>query len=63
MSEEKNIQRGEVDPTYQTYDQNAAAGLAVLEQFLGDETHRPMEVQKALLMRLLHDNKDTEYGK
>lgn len=49
--------------TYQVYDQNSAGGLAVLKSFLEEETHKPMEVTTALLMKLLKDNKDTEYGK
>ena len=52
-----------MNATYQVYEQNSAQGLAVLESFLEEETRRPMEVTTALLMRLLGENKDTEYGK
>lgn len=48
--------------TRMLYDQNSKQGLAVLKEFM-EETKRPMELTTELLMKLLDDNKDTEYGK
>ena len=48
--------------TYQAYEKNSAEGFKVLEAFR-EETKNPMEKTTALLMKLLQDNKDTEYGR
>lgn len=48
--------------TFELYEKNSTQGLKVLEEFK-EETKRPMEKNTALLMQLLEDNKDTEYGK
>ena len=48
--------------THQAYEQNSEQGLIVLEEFR-EETKEPMERTTALLMKLLDDNKDTEYGR
>ncbi len=48
--------------TYQANERNSAEGLKVLEAFR-EETRNPMERTTALLMKLLQDNKDTEYGR
>ena len=49
--------------TRQAYDQNSAQGLIALKAFQENETQHPMELTTELLMKLLDDNKDTEYGK
>ena len=51
------------DVTRQTYEHNSKQGLVVWENFINNETHKPMELTTELLMKLLNDNKDTEYGK
>ncbi|MBE5846701.1 MAG: GH3 auxin-responsive promoter family protein [Lachnospiraceae bacterium] len=48
--------------TFLANKQSATQGQAVLEGFV-DETRAPMEHTTALLMKLLSDNKDTEYGR
>lgn len=48
--------------TYMANEQNSSQGLTVLEEFR-EETKKPMECTTTLLMNLLQDNKDTEYGK
>lgn len=48
--------------TYKLYEENSRQGLTVLQEFR-EETKKPMELTTALLMKLLDDNKDTEYGK
>ncbi len=48
--------------TLMANDANSAQGIEVLNTFM-EETGRPMELTTALLMKLLDDNKDTEYGK
>ena len=48
--------------TFELYEKNSTQGLKVLEEFK-EETKHPMENNTALLMQLLEDNKDTEYGK
>lgn len=48
--------------TYMANSQAAAAGLATLKQFK-EETKDPMTHTTKLLMKILDDNKDTEYGK
>lgn len=48
--------------TYTAYEQNSKQGQAVLNEFI-EETKHPMELTTELLMKLLDDNKDTEYGK
>ncbi len=50
------------DNTYLANEQNSKMGLDVLNEFI-EETKHPMELTTALLMKLLEDNKDTEYGK
>lgn len=52
----------ETNKTYLAYEQSAKQGLEVYKAF-EDETKRPMELTTELLMKLLDDNKDTEYGK
>ncbi len=44
------------------YDNNSKQGLEVWKEFQ-EETKRPMELTTELLMKLIDDNKDTEYGK
>lgn len=51
-----------VQNTTALYDQNSTLGVAVLHEFM-EETKHPMETTTALLMELVSDNKDTEYGK
>ncbi|MBO5552556.1 MAG: GH3 auxin-responsive promoter family protein, partial [Lachnospiraceae bacterium] len=41
---------------------NSKKGLEVLRMFR-EETEHPMELTTELLMKLLDDNKDTEYGR
>ena len=48
--------------TYQINNQNARAGYAVWEAFQ-EECDHPLEHTTALLLKLMQDNKDTEYGK
>lgn len=48
--------------TYIANERNSRQGREVLEAFI-EETKHPMELTTALLMKLLDDNKDTEYGK
>ena len=48
--------------TLMANDGNSQQGLEVLNEFL-EETKKPMELTTNLLMKLLDDNKDTEYGK
>ena len=48
--------------TYNANDQSSKQGHDVLEAFI-EETKHPMELTTELLMKLLDDNKDTEYGK
>ncbi|MBR4754980.1 MAG: GH3 auxin-responsive promoter family protein, partial [Lachnospiraceae bacterium] len=43
-------------------DNNSKQGLEVWKEFQ-EETKRPMELTTELLMKLIDDNKDTEYGK
>ncbi|MBR2067681.1 MAG: GH3 auxin-responsive promoter family protein [Solobacterium sp.] len=43
-------------------EQNSLQGLEALKAF-EEETKKPMELTTALLMKLIEDNKDTEYGK
>ncbi len=43
-------------------EETAKKGLTVLDEFR-EETKEPMERTTALLMKLLEDNKDTEYGR
>ena len=47
--------------TYEAYKQSSDQGVAALHAFY-EETKRPMETTTELLMKLLHDNADTEYG-
>ena len=51
-----------IEQTKKTNEMTAEQGKAVLAAFR-EETKHPMEAANALLMRLLEDNKDTEYGK
>lgn len=51
-----------IEQTKKTNEMTAEQGKAVLAAFR-EETKHPMEATNALLMRLLEDNKDTEYGK
>lgn len=51
------------DITRQTYEHNSEQGLAAWEDFINNETNKPMELTTELLMKLINDNKDTEYGK
>ncbi len=48
--------------TYFANDQSSLRGHEMLEAF-HEETKHPMELTTQLLMKLLDDNKDTEYGK
>ena len=48
--------------TYKLYEENSRQGLTVLHEFM-EETKKPMELTTALLLKLLEDNKDTEYGR
>lgn len=48
--------------TFFANDNNSKQGLEVWKEFQ-EETKRPMELTTNLLMKLLDDNKDTEYGK
>lgn len=48
--------------TLMANDNNSKQGLEVWKEFQ-EETKRPMELTTNLLMKLLDDNKDTEYGK
>ena len=48
--------------TRQLNDARAANGRKRLEAFL-DMSHEPMKINEALLMQILRDNKDTEYGR
>ncbi len=52
-----------MNPTYLANEQNSALGLKAWEAFLDDETKKPMEYTTELLMKILEDNKDTEYGR
>ena len=52
-----------MNATYYANEQNAAMGLAAWTDFKERETAAPMEVTTALLMKILEDNKDTEYGR
>lgn len=45
-----------------TNEQTAAMGMDILSSFR-EETKHPMECTTALLLKLLDDNKDTEYGR
>ncbi|MBR5381343.1 MAG: GH3 auxin-responsive promoter family protein [Oscillospiraceae bacterium] len=49
--------------TYLANEQNASMGLKVWKDFWEEETTSPMERTTALLMQILEDNKDTEYGR
>ena len=51
-----------IEQTKKMNEMTAEQGKAVLAAFR-EETKHPMEATNALLMRLLEDNKDTEYGK
>ena len=51
-----------MNQTYLAYEQNSALGLKAWREFLEKETAAPMECTTALLMKILGDNKDTEYG-
>lgn len=51
-----------IEQTKKTNEMTAEQGKAVLAAFR-EETKHPMEAANALLMQLLEDNKDTEYGK
>ena len=48
--------------TFQANLQNAQDGVKAFEEAL-EETRRPMEIQENVLLSILNDNKDTEYGK
>ncbi len=48
--------------TYLANEQSSKRGLAARQEF-EEETKHPIEKTTALLMELLQDNKDTEYGK
>ena len=48
--------------TFMANDSNSKQGLEEVKAFR-EETKRPMELTTELLMKLLDDNKDTEYGK
>ena len=48
--------------TFNANDLSSRQGHEVLEAFV-EETKQPMELTTKLLMKLLDDNKDTEYGK
>lgn len=48
--------------TFMANDNNSKQGLEVWKEFQ-EETKRPMELTTELLMKLIDDNKDTEYGK
>ncbi len=48
--------------TFMANDNNSKQGLEVVKAFR-EETKHPMELTTELLMKLLDDNKDTEYGK
>lgn len=48
--------------TLMANDNNSKQGLEVWKEFQ-EETKRPMELTTELLMKLIDDNKDTEYGK
>jgi len=52
----------EASKTFQVNNMIAAGGLKTLEA-LEKETKQPMETMMGLLMQILEDNKDTEYGK
>lgn len=49
--------------TYMANKQAADAGLKVYHQVLEEDSLRPMGLQESFLMRLLKDNKETEYGR
>ena len=49
--------------TRQAYEHNSEQGLAAWEDFINNETNKPMKLTTELLMKLINDNKDTEYGK
>lgn len=57
-----NTQPEQGSMTYMAYKQSVEQGKAVYHEFL-EEMKEPMERTTALLMQLLDDNKDTEYGK
>ncbi|MDO5328511.1 MAG: GH3 auxin-responsive promoter family protein [Coriobacteriia bacterium] len=42
---------------------NNEAGIAAYEDFINNEIKNPMKYQKEFLLKLLDENKDTEYGK
>ena len=52
----------EKNNTFLANNQSSEQGQEVLKAFI-EETKHPMELTTALLMKLLDDNKDTEYGK
>ncbi len=51
-----------MNETYLAYERNSGIGLATWKEFEETETRAPMETTVALLMQILQDNKDTEYG-
>jgi len=50
-------------PTYQAFKAAATAGEPVYDHIINYETQHPMELATDCLMKLLDDNKDTEYGR
>lgn len=57
-----NSQNPSQNPTYMAYSQSAQLGKQVLAEFR-EECKRPLELTEELLLKILDDNKDTEYGK
>ena len=53
----------EVSKTFQMNEAAANAGRDIFKNVLEEESKRPMELQEELIMTLLRDNQDTEYGK
>ena len=49
-------------PTYLAFNQSGQMGLKVLEE-LKEECKHPLELNTELLLQIVKDNKDTEYGK
>ena len=54
---------GEKSLTFQKNSEGAELGRSVYLKVRDEESKRPMELQEELLMQLLQDNKDTEYGR
>lgn len=50
------------NPTFLAYKRAAEAGKPVFDQVM-KETENPMQIATACLMKILDDNKDTEYGR